>query len=86
MAPVEGAIRLAASLRSLGFVMMMVMVVVAMMMMGRAMRLRARDRERNSCDGGQSESKFSHESHSSAGVSLVPKRWRKHPCASNGYL
>jgi high-affinity Fe2+/Pb2+ permease len=86
MAPVEGAISLAASLRSLGFGMMMMMMVVAMMMMGWAVRLRARNRERNSGDGGQSESKFSHEYHSSAGVSLVPKRWRKHPRASNGYL
>jgi hypothetical protein len=58
--PVKGAIRLAASLGSLAVMMM----VMAVMMMGWAMRLCAWNREGNSGDGGQSESKFSHEYYS----------------------
>jgi hypothetical protein len=58
MAPVKGAIRLVASLRSLAVMMMVVMVV------GWAMRLCAWNREGDSGDGGQSESKFSHKNHS----------------------
>jgi hypothetical protein len=64
MAPLEGAIDLAASLGSLVLVMVMVMVMVMeMVLMMLNVRLCAwdrADRERNSRDGGQSESKFSH--------------------------
>jgi hypothetical protein len=61
--PVRGAIRLAASLRS----PVMVMVMVEVMEVMRSVRLCTRNRanrERNSGNGGQSESKFSHEYHS----------------------
>jgi hypothetical protein len=61
--PVKGAIRLVASLRSLA-VMMMVITMMMMMMMGWAIRLCAWNREGNSGDGGQSESKFSHQNYS----------------------
>jgi hypothetical protein len=56
MTPIKGAIRLVASLRS---PVVMVVVVVARLCAGN----RA-NRERNSGDGGQSESKFSHKNHS----------------------
>jgi hypothetical protein len=61
MAPLEGAIHLVASLRSpvVVVVMMMVMMVVVMMTVRLCAWNRA-NRERNSGDGGQSESKFSH--------------------------
>jgi hypothetical protein len=62
MAPLEGAIDLAASLGSLVLVMVMVMVMemVLMMLNVRLCAWDRADRERNSRDGGQSESKFSH--------------------------
>jgi hypothetical protein len=43
---------------------MMMVVVMTMMMMGWAMRLCTWNREGNSGEGGQSESKFSHEYYS----------------------
>jgi hypothetical protein len=71
--PVKGAIRLAASIRSL---VVAVMVVVMMMMETVLMMLNVglctwdrAHRERNSSDGRQSESKFSHKNHSWAGFS-----------------
>jgi hypothetical protein len=72
MAPVEGAICLATSLRSLAFVMM-VMVMMVVMVMFRLCAWNRAHRERNSGDGGQCESKFSHEYHSSAGFLKCPK-------------
>jgi hypothetical protein len=60
MAPLEGAIDLAASLGSLVLVMVMVMEMVLMMLNVRLCTWDRADRERNSRDGGQSESKFSH--------------------------
>ncbi|MDR3489453.1 MAG: hypothetical protein P4M05_31750 [Bradyrhizobium sp.] len=60
MAPVKGAIRLAVSLIS-PVVMMMVMEVMEVMMMVRLCAWNRANRERNSGDGGQNESKFSHE-------------------------
>jgi hypothetical protein len=57
MAPVKGAIRLAASLRS---PVVMVMMMVVMMVMRLCTGNRA-NRECNSGDGGQSESKLPHE-------------------------
>jgi hypothetical protein len=71
MAPVKGAIRLAASLRS---PVVMVMMMVVMMVMRLCTGNRA-NRECNSGDGGQSESKFSHEITPWAGL-LVSNRWR----------
>jgi hypothetical protein len=62
MAPLEGAIHLVASLRSLAVMRMMMGVVV--MVMGRTHRLCTWNREGDSGDGGQSESKFSHEHYS----------------------
>jgi len=56
MAPLNGAIRLAASLRSPVVVVMMVVMV----MMGLCTRNRANG-ERNSGDGGQRESKLPHQ-------------------------
>jgi hypothetical protein len=56
MAPFNGAIRLAASLRSPVVVVMMVVMV----MMGLCTRNRANG-ERNSGDGGQHESKLPHQ-------------------------
>lgn len=84
--PGQGAIRLVASFRSLAVVMMVVvgMMMVVMMMRG-THRLCAWNCEGNSGDGGQSESKFSHEITPRL-VSSVPKRWRKRPLASNRYL
>jgi uncharacterized membrane protein len=72
MAPVEGAIHFPASLRSLGFVgfgmmMVMMMFVVMMVVMFRLCAWNRAHRERNGGNGGQCESKFSHEYHSSAG-------------------
>jgi len=63
-APLEGAIHVAASLRSLvGVVMVVVMMVMELVLVMLNIRLctwdRA-DRERNGGDGGQNESKFSH--------------------------
>jgi hypothetical protein len=60
MAPLEGAIDLAASLGSLVLVMVMVMEMVLMMLNVRLCTWDRADRERNGSDGGQSESKFSH--------------------------
>jgi hypothetical protein len=64
----KGAIRLA-SLRSLAVVVVMVvgMMMMVVMMMGRTHRLCAWNREGNRGDGGQCESKFSHENYSWAG-------------------
>jgi hypothetical protein len=62
MAPLEGAIHLVASLRLLAVMRMMMGVVV--MVMGRTHRLCTWNREGDSGDGGQSESKFSHEHYS----------------------
>ena len=64
-APLEGAIHVAASLRSLvGVVMVVVMMVMELVLVMLNIRLctwdRA-DRERNGGDGGQNESKFSHQ-------------------------
>jgi hypothetical protein len=74
MAPVEGAISLAASLRSLGFVRMVVMVMfVVMFVMFRLCAWNRAHRERKGGNGGQCESKFSHEYHSSAGFLKCPK-------------
>jgi hypothetical protein len=59
MAPLNGAIRLAASLRS-----PVVVVVVVVVMVGGTMRLctwNRADGERNSGDGGQRESKLPHQ-------------------------
>ena len=74
-APLEGAIHVAASLRSLVGVVVMVMVMMESVLMMLNIRLctgdRA-DRERNGGDGGQNESKFSHLSTPRL-VSLVPK-------------
>ena len=75
-APLEGAIHVAASLRSLvGVVMVVVMMVMELVLVMLNIRLctwdRA-DRERNGGDGGQNESKFSHLSTPRL-VSLVPK-------------
>jgi hypothetical protein len=64
MAPLEGAIHLVASLRSLAVMRMMMGVVVMVMVMGRTHRLCTWNREGDSGDGGQSESKFSHEHYS----------------------
>jgi hypothetical protein len=89
-APLEGAIHLAASLRS--FVGVVVVVMVVMMMEIVLMMLNIRlctwdraDRERNGGDGGQNESKFSHLKYSSPSF-LSAKRWRKRLPTSNGYL
>ena len=65
MTPIKGAIRLVASLRSPVVVVMMVVVVVVVM--ARLCAGNRANRERNSGDGGQSESKFSHKNHSWAG-------------------
>jgi hypothetical protein len=57
----KGAIHLVASLRSPVVVMvMMVMVMVMVVMTVRLCAWNRANRERNSGDGGQSESKFSH--------------------------
>ena len=68
-APLEGAIHLAASLRSLVGVVVMVMVMmmefVLMMLNIRLCTWDRADRERNGGDGGQNESKFSHLKYSS---------------------
>jgi hypothetical protein len=90
-APLEGAIHVAASLRSLvGVVVMMVMVMVMVMefvLMMLNIRLctwdRA-DRERNGGDGEQNESKFSHLEYSSPSF-LSAQRCRMHLPTSNGY-
>jgi hypothetical protein len=71
MAPFEGAIHPAASFGSLALGMMMMMMW--MMMMGGTHRLCAWNREGNSGDGGQSESKFSHEHYSWPGFLSVQK-------------
>ena len=81
MAPVKGAIRRVASLRSLAVVVGMMMVV---MMMGRTHRLSAWNREGNRSYGGQSESKFSHEN-SWAGF-LSAQKMAKASLASIRYL
>jgi hypothetical protein len=92
-APLEGAIHLAASLRSfVGVVVVVVVMVVMMMMEFVLMMLNIRlctwdraDRERNGGDGGQNESKFSHLKYSSPSF-LSAKRCRKHLPTSNGYF
>jgi hypothetical protein len=88
-APLEGAIHVAASLRSLVGVVVVVMMV--MMMESVLVMLNIRlctwdraDRERNGGDGGQNESKFSHLEYSSPSF-LSAQRCRKHLPASNGY-
>jgi hypothetical protein len=62
MAPLEGAIDLAASLGSLVLVMVMVMVMemVLMMLNVRLCTWDRADRERNGGDGRQNECKFPH--------------------------
>jgi hypothetical protein len=70
MAPVEGAISLAAFLRSLGFGfvrMVVMMMFVVMFVMFRLCAWNRAHRERDGGEGGQCESKFSHEYYSSAG-------------------
>jgi hypothetical protein len=62
MAPIEGAIRLAGSLRS------PVMMVVVMMMMVRLCARDRADRERNSGDGSQNEGKVPHKNFSSGWI------------------
>jgi hypothetical protein len=69
-APLEGAIHLAASLRSHVGVVVMVMVMMMMEFVLMMLNIRLRtwdraDRERNGADGGQNESKFSHLKYSS---------------------
>jgi hypothetical protein len=64
MTPIKGAIRLVASLRS---PVVRVVVVVVVVVMARLCAGNRANRERNSGDGGQSESKFSHKNHSWAG-------------------
>jgi len=66
--PVKGAIRLVASFGSLAVMMVMVVVVV-----GWVKRLCAWNREGNSGDGGQGESKFSHQNYSWAGFLSAQK-------------
>jgi hypothetical protein len=73
MAPLEGAIHLAASLRSRVRVMVMVMEMVLMMLNVRLCAWDDADRERYSSKGGQNESKFSHEHYSYAGFLSVQK-------------
>lgn len=63
--------------------MVVVMEFVLMMLNIRLCTWGRADRKRNGGDGGQNESKFSHIIYSL--VFLVPKGWRKHPPASNGY-
>ena len=60
MAPLEGAIDLAASLGSLVLVMVMVMEMVLMVLNVRLCTWDRADRERNGGHGGQNESKFPH--------------------------
>ena len=83
--PLEGAIHVAASLRSLvGVVMVMVMEFVLMMLNIRLCTWDRADRERNRGDGGQNESKFSHLEYSSPSF-LSAQRCRKHLPTSTGY-
>jgi hypothetical protein len=64
-APLEGAIHVAASLKSLVGVVVMVMEFVLMMLNIRLCTWDRADRERDGSDGGQNESKFSHLEYSS---------------------
>jgi hypothetical protein len=88
-APLEGAIHLAASLRSLVGVVMMVVVMmmepVLVMLNIRLCTWDRADRERNGGDGGQNESTFSHFKYSSPSF-LSAQRCRKHLPTSNGYF
>ena len=88
MAPLEGAIHLAASLRSLVGVVMVVMMVMELVLVMLNIRLCTGDRADRECkggDGGQNESKFSHLKYSSPSF-LSAQRCRKHLPTSNGYF
>jgi hypothetical protein len=72
--PLDGAIHLAASLRSRVLVVVVMTMETVLMMLN--VRLRAwyrANRERNSSNSGQNESKVSHEHYSSTGFLSVQK-------------